>query len=173
MITRPIEIAMVRCTSRTDARMVVVRSLRILHRDAGIDAFSTGRAAVARSHRIDDVRRRLAENKYRHCRLAVRVSDAVSATGMRHFGDGVQPDPGAIAMTQINGAYSRAFINWSVVLSDQVRFASEKLPLALPIGVASTVAHVFEAEAEVVQQVGLIDPHCRRGSPPTRPDPRL
>ena len=50
MITSPIEIAMVRCTSLTDARIVVVRSLRIIISiDAGIEAFSCGSTARMRS----------------------------------------------------------------------------------------------------------------------------
>ena len=50
MITRPIEIAMVRCTSLTEARMVVVRSLStVMSIDAGMDACNCGSTSRTRS----------------------------------------------------------------------------------------------------------------------------
>ncbi len=71
-ITSETEMASVISTSRTDARIVVVRSIMTDRSIAcGMDAFSAGSASLDAVHRVNHVRLRLLEDHQEHAGLAV------------------------------------------------------------------------------------------------------
>ena len=98
-ITSPIDTAIVRPTSRTDARIVVVRSCAIESWMAGgSDASQLRDSARLRSTVSDDVGARLAEHDDEHRRPAVRRGrpPGCSSTGIRDVRDVREPQCAAV-----------------------------------------------------------------------------